>query len=188
MQEEVSPLKDGRRQELLNAASELLALNPAASLADIAAHAGIGKATLHRYFASRDDLMLALAQRALALVSEAIEQSAPEEGSAIEALTRIIERLVPLGDKLFFLLREASLEAHPDLAEADAATIDPVLQLIARGQASSELRTDLSAKWIAHHLDYALFATWQAVHDGAVARKEAARLLVTTLLGGIRAG
>ncbi|NWF70773.1 MAG: helix-turn-helix transcriptional regulator [Chloroflexi bacterium] len=66
MQEPNISLKDLRRSELLNAASQLLALKPTASLAEIAAYAQIGKATLHRYFASRQDLMLALGDRALA--------------------------------------------------------------------------------------------------------------------------
>ncbi|MBL8157038.1 MAG: helix-turn-helix transcriptional regulator, partial [Anaerolineae bacterium] len=80
--------KDERRAELLNAAAELLATHPSASLAEIADYAGIGKATLHRYYASREDLMLALGFRALEMISQAISSSEPERGSATEALNR----------------------------------------------------------------------------------------------------
>ncbi len=178
-------LKDNRRHDLLNAASELLAQKPAASLAEIADYAKIGKATLHRYFTGRDDLMLALAQRAFATIEDAIAKSELERGGATEALTRLIEALVPLGDKVYFLLNDSTLAEHPDLAAADHATRAPVLALIRRGQASGEFRADLTAEWIVHQMDYALFAAWQAVYDGSVARKDAARLLVTTLLGGV---
>lgn len=178
-------MKDERRLELLNAASELLATQPTASLADIADYARVGKATLHRYFPSREDLILALGYRALAMVSEAIAGAEPERGGAVEALTRIIEALVPLGDKLHFLLSEPILDTHPDFTAADKATDAPVLAVIARGQEAGELRSDLSAAWMVHHLNYALFATWQSVHEGFVARREAARMLATTVLGGI---
>ncbi len=178
-------LKDARRIELLNMASELLATKPTASLAEIAEYAGIGKATLHRYFASREALILALGYRALALVTQAISASQPEQGSATEALKRIIEALVPLGDKLYFLLREPLLETHADFVAAESASQLPILALIQRGQASGEFKHDLSAEWIVHYLDYALFATWQSLYDGNLARRDAARVLITTLFGGI---
>jgi AcrR family transcriptional regulator len=187
MQGQELSVKDARRTELLNAAGELLVIKPAASLAEVAEYAGIGKATLHRYFPNRDDLMLALGYRALDMVSKAIADSQPEQDSAVAAFTRIVEALVPLGDKLQFLLSESLFDTHPDFTAADRATQEPVLRLIQRGQASGELRSDLNADWILHHMNYALFATWQSVHDGFVARREAPRLLLTTLLGGISA-
>jgi AcrR family transcriptional regulator len=185
MQEQDVSLKDARRIELLNAAGELLATKPTASLAEIAEYAGIGKATLHRYFASREALILALGYRALEMVTQAISASQPEHGSAREALQRIIEGLVPLGDKLYFLLREPLLESHADFVAAESASQLPILALMQRGQANGEFKSDLSAEWILHYLNYALFATWQSIYDGHVARRDAARLLITTLLGGI---
>lgn len=187
MQDRETTLKDSRRIDLLDAAGELLAQNPAASLAEIAEYAKIGKATLHRYFAGRDDLMLALAQRALGVIHDAIVRSELERGSAIEAFTRMIDVLMPLGDKIFLLLNDNRMQDRPELADMEAVLGDLIIRLIQRGQASGELRVDLNAEWIARYLDYALFAAWKAVHDGSVARKDAARLLVTTLLGGIAA-
>lgn len=187
MAKEEASTREARRLHLLNAASELMATRPTASLADVAEHAGIGKATLHRYFASRDDLMLALGYRALERVADAIADSQPEQDSAVEAFRRLVTAMVPLGDKLHFLTSESILDTHPDFIAADRTSQEPVLRLIQRGQASGELRTDLPADWILHHLNYALFATWQSVHDGFVARRDAAPLLVTTLLGGIAA-
>lgn len=177
--------KDTRRIEILNAAGELLATRPTASLADIADHAGIGKATLHRYFASREDLMLALGYRALELIGQAIASTQPEQGTAQDALLRIIEALVPLGDKLHFLLNESVLDTHPDFTTADRLSQEPVLRVLQRGQAAGELRTDLTAEWMLHLWNYALFATWQSVQQGFVARRDAARLLTTTMLSGI---
>jgi AcrR family transcriptional regulator len=178
-------VKESRRSEILNAASELLAQNPTASLAEISAHAGISNATLHRHFEGRDALMLALAVQIFDQIIDVIHRAEPDQGTATQAFTRIIEALVPLGDKVFFLIREKSLDLPPELDAADQATRAPIRRIIERGQASGEFRAELNADWIMQHLDYALYAMWQAVHDGWVARKEAPRLLVSTLLGGI---
>jgi AcrR family transcriptional regulator len=178
-------VKETRREALLNAATEILTTNPTASLADIASHAGIGTATLHRYFSSREDLLLALGYRALDAIGGAIVESRVEEGTATEALTRLIDALVPLADRLYVLMNDSTLDTHPEFIEADRITQEPILKLIKRGQKSGELRSELPADWILHQMNFALYATWIAIYEGEVAPRHASKLLTATLLGGI---
>ncbi|MCE7946795.1 MAG: TetR/AcrR family transcriptional regulator [Chloroflexi bacterium CFX4] len=178
-------LKEERRLQLLDAATELLAKRPTASLAEIAEHTRISKATLHRYFASRDALLTALAVRALALVSAALADCRLSEGAAPAALRRLIEALIPLGDKFYFLLNEHLWNVHPDLVAAEQATEVPIMQLIQRGQAEGSLRADLPVAWIMYTLEFTVFAAWQAIYDGNIARRDAAHLVLESLLGGI---
>lgn len=180
-----SALKDKRRTHILDAAAELLATKPTASLAEIATHAGIGKATLHRYFANREALMVELAYRALDSVSVAIQSARLDEDSAPVALRRLAEALIPLGDKLYFLLNEHIWDVHPDLIRAEEATQTPIHDLIQRGQAEGTIRPDMSAVWMVYHLNFSLFAAWQAINDGSIAKKEALRLVMDSVLGGI---
>ncbi|MBZ0283386.1 MAG: TetR/AcrR family transcriptional regulator [Anaerolineae bacterium] len=180
----MSSLLEKRKHELLDAASALLAINPTASLAEIAAHAGIGKATLHRYFASRDDLILALAIRSLTLLEEVITSARLGEGSFTQAFERLVEGLIPLADKFFFLLSEPVVNYDPHLAKAEQEVGLPVEKLVERGQQSGELRTDIPVKWILHVLDYLLYATWHAVYKGELAKNDAPGLVMTTLLQG----
>jgi serine phosphatase RsbU (regulator of sigma subunit) len=51
------------RERMLDAAERLLEQSPSATLADIAAAAGVARSTLHRRFANRDDLIAALRER-----------------------------------------------------------------------------------------------------------------------------
>jgi serine phosphatase RsbU (regulator of sigma subunit) len=51
------------RERILDAAERLLERSPSATLADIAAAAGVARSTLHRRFTSRDDLIAALRDR-----------------------------------------------------------------------------------------------------------------------------
>jgi AcrR family transcriptional regulator len=155
-------------------------------LADIANHAKIGKATLHRYFAGRDDLMLALGYRAVDLVAAAIRDSHLEQGPPLEALSRLIEALIPLGSQINFLLSDPLISNHPELSAADRASQKAILALLQRSQAGGELRADLPAEWMLHLLNYGMYATWEALQAGEIARKEATPLLITSLLEGFR--
>jgi AcrR family transcriptional regulator len=51
------------RERILDAAERLLEQSPSAPLAEIAAAAGVARSTLHRRFASRDDLIAAVRER-----------------------------------------------------------------------------------------------------------------------------
>ena len=64
--------KDEKRKKILEHATQCLAEKPNASLNEVAQNAEIGIATLHRYFATREDLITAISYRALELVNEAI--------------------------------------------------------------------------------------------------------------------
>ncbi|MEU1179064.1 helix-turn-helix domain-containing protein [Streptomyces sp. NPDC005820] len=48
------------RRAILDAAITLLATDPTASLSEVAAAAGVGRTTVHRYFPERSDLLAAI--------------------------------------------------------------------------------------------------------------------------------
>jgi AcrR family transcriptional regulator len=185
MNDDQTTPKESKRLAILDAAAQVLAVQPAASLAEIADHAGIGKATLHRYFAGRDDLILALAFRALESISAAIQACHLEQGSAPQALQRLCTALVPLGDKIHFLLSESAPDTHPDFIAANERTEAPIVALLLRGQAEGSIRADLSPTWMLYSMNFLLFAAWQAVYDGRLARHDAPAMLLTTLLEGL---
>src|SRR5262249_62035047 len=60
------------RPSLLDVAAEVLVADPAASLAEVAAAAGIGRTTLHKQYATRDDLLCAVGHRGIDLWEQAI--------------------------------------------------------------------------------------------------------------------
>src|ERR1700722_9666399 len=62
----------GTRPPLLDVAAEVLVADPAASLAEVAEAAGIGRTTLHKHYATRDDLLRAVGHRAIDLWEHAI--------------------------------------------------------------------------------------------------------------------
>jgi serine phosphatase RsbU (regulator of sigma subunit) len=64
------------RERILEAAEQLLAQSPDASLSDIAAAAGLSRSTLHRHFRTREDLVEACSDRPVPEPAE-VEQSLP---------------------------------------------------------------------------------------------------------------
>ena len=120
------------RQAILAAAVTVFARDPSASLGEVAAAAGVGRTTLHRYFAERSDLLSALAIHLLEAVAAAMERAAPTLGPAPEALGRVCREYFELGDVLTVLFNEPSgigadvgtqeeCGARPRLPSADRA-------------------------------------------------------------------
>jgi TetR/AcrR family transcriptional regulator, mexCD-oprJ operon repressor len=111
-----------------------------ASMNDVAAAAGVARATVYRYFPNRQSLLDELAGAAVSdadarLVSSRIDEVAPEEGIA-----RAVRALVDVGDPFVLLARER-VRSDPDRFER--SVIQPLRQLFERGQATGDIRPDI---------------------------------------------
>ena len=62
-------LRPPMREAIVDAAIDTFARNPGASLAEVAARAGVGRASLHRHFPSRDDLVTAITRQCMDEIS-----------------------------------------------------------------------------------------------------------------------
>src|SRR5689334_4175267 len=71
---------------LLDTAVSVLVADPAAALAEVAEAAGIGRTTLHKHYATRDDLLRAVGHRAIdryeQVVAAAVDDDASDGGLA----------------------------------------------------------------------------------------------------------
>ena len=177
-----------RQRAILNAAVGVLVVDRGASMRDISEAAGVGRATLHRYFPGREDLIRAIAMDALDECDAAIRSARIGEGTVTGALARLVEALVPIGERFHFLLYEAQLEDDPEFAAADEHVLRPVEDLIERGKKDETFRPEVPAAWIGDALEALLYAAWEGVRDGKIARRDAPGLVVSTLLTGLGEG
>ena len=135
----------GKRLRLLEAAEAVFARDGLeAPVPAIAAAAGAGVGSVYRAFASKDEIVCALALERLRWVQErsreALESSDPWTG--LERLLRVIaDRQVADG-----VLGEAFAAAfqRPDLAKPLAAATTAVDEVVDRVRAAGALRTDIT--------------------------------------------
>jgi AcrR family transcriptional regulator len=176
---------DRTRRALLDAAADLLSRDTRASLADVATAAGVGRTTLHRYFATREDLLHALVDEAVGCIADAIADGRPQDGATVPALARVIDRLVELGPYVRFLMADPSVYHSDDLGRRWYEAFEPVAAAVQNGQAVGALRADLSVEWIVDLLGGAVVTAWDSVHDGRLAAREASDVVTRSLFSGI---
>ncbi|PWC34112.1 TetR/AcrR family transcriptional regulator [Azospirillum sp. TSO35-2] len=95
--EEIPDWRARRRELILGAAAELFAGREyaAVQVEEVAKRAGVGKATLYRYFPSKEDLYLESLERALGGLEQKLEaQLAPQQAPATARLTAMVSALV----------------------------------------------------------------------------------------------
>jgi TetR/AcrR family transcriptional regulator, mexCD-oprJ operon repressor len=128
---------------ILEGAAQLFAIEgEQASMNDVAEAAGVARATVYRYFPSRDALLGELARAAVdevdaRLASARIDEVAPEEGIA-----RAVRALVDVGDS-FVLLARQRRRSDPDRFESSLT--QPLRSLFERGQAGGDIREDITS-------------------------------------------
>jgi AcrR family transcriptional regulator len=181
-----------RDDALLTAATQVLLRQPTASLAEVAAATGVSRTTLYSRFPTRQALLVGLAQAALDLVEKAYVDARLDDGPFDEdgvtaSLMRVVELLVPLGERVEFLLRERSLDDEPELVARYAELDRPLIEFVARAQQAGELRSDLPAWWIVASLAGSVYAAWEAIADGRLAPRDAPALVLGSVLDGVRA-
>ena len=178
---------DARRnlERILDAAAERIAVDVGVSLEQIAAAAGVSRATLYHHFAGRDALLDALTARSVAEVSAAIAAARPDEGRAGEALERVLLAGWQVVGRYrgLVIINPQRLE-RAELRARLGPALGPVRALIRRGQAAGEFDAGLPVEWLLGLLTDVIHAASRQVTAGAmdVAAAERAMLRSATAL------
>lgn len=176
----VTAVRSRTRRAIVDAAITELARDPAVSLGQIADTAGVGRTTLHRYFAERSDLMAAVVAEADARLRAAQVRARIGEGTGREAVLRLCQEYLELGDLLTLLFTGTVPEdATGDSATSDAD--DELLALGARGRADGTLDPELTDDWMQGTLWGQLYLAWATLRSGDVPRHDVVRQLLRTV-------
>jgi TetR/AcrR family transcriptional repressor of lfrA len=177
-----SGVRSRTRTAILDAASTVLATNPAASLGDIATAAGVGRSTLHRYFAERSQLLRALAIHVHALCNAAIERAEPTCGPPLVALRRVVETQLDLGPIVPFIYNEPTIMADPEMAAHLDTGDEVIVELLNRASARPPSGP---ADWPRLAFWALLDAGYTAVRNNTAPRVEIVDAIMTALTSGI---
>src|SRR5215510_1151556 len=89
---------------ILTAGTQALAVDPDASMAEIARRAGVVRATIYMHFPTREALLDAVMDHTIADVTAAVEAAEPARGDAQEALERVLTTTWRKLDRLHALI------------------------------------------------------------------------------------
>jgi AcrR family transcriptional regulator len=183
-----SGVRGRTRRAILESAASVLARDRAATLADIAEAAGVGRSTLHRHFADREDLINAVVEDSLTVVNRSIDAAALGKGSPVEAMRRLVAALLEVAHRLMFLWGDPRvLEAfEKPAADGDGSAPRSVRNLIERGQAEGAFDPELSVDWIQTVTWAIVYTGVDHVDRGSLPRHAVYATVIRTLENGIR--
>lgn len=166
---------------ILESAIHVFALDPSAGMNDVAAHAGVGRATLYRHFPSRDDLMTAIRVQAGEEAIAAVDSCPLDEGSAVECIECIVRAVIELGDRYRFISNWRTKE-HRQPRERITAALTAAIE---RGQQRGEITRSVPVEWAVLAIRSLILAAIEELSGGRMSDRDAERLVTRIVVQGL---
>jgi AcrR family transcriptional regulator len=173
------------RDRIVAAATRVWSVDPSAALDVIATEAAVGRATLHRYFPARADLLRAAVVEGIVALDQALEQAALPHQAPRDALATMTAILVRFGDRLHFVLVAAELVGDPAVSEAEARVDARLRRVLDEAVAHGVLRANVPDAWRFRAIEALVYAAWTAVAAGELAPLDAPGLVFDTMIRGL---
>lgn len=177
-------IRPSTRDAIIEAAFAVFSKDPSAALSEVATLAGVGRATLHRYFASREDLIRHLAKVANQEMDDAVNAACADVASYSEAARKSLHALIPLGDRYGFLELEP-IDDDPEVKAAYARQKRETEEMVDAAKGEGLFDTAIPTSWIVQAYDHLLYAGWESVKAGETTPDQAADLAWRTLTTGL---
>jgi TetR/AcrR family transcriptional repressor of mexCD-oprJ operon len=183
------PITDHRRataernvEAILDAVERLLEARKPLSIAAVAAAAGVSRVTVYAHFENLTELVEAVVARSVSHATAAIAATAPGDGTAIEALERLLQHGWRQLDRRDAVARAAAEHVPSErLRRQHAPMLEVVQELVARGRDEGAFRADLPAAWLVTTFYALIHAAGDDVRAGRVAADDALPILATTV-------
>jgi AcrR family transcriptional regulator len=172
---------------ILEAAERVLTRDPAATMEEIAAAAGVARTTVHRRFSTREALIASLAGWASRQLEAAVDEARPDTAPPLVALYQATANVLRVKFSWGFSMGTA-LAKGGEVEEIQCRILDTCDRLFRRLRDSGALRADVDPVW-ARRVYYALIH--EVCQDvGTESGPDADTLatqLINTLLRGVGA-
>ncbi|WP_084514954.1 TetR/AcrR family transcriptional regulator [Nocardia acidivorans] len=172
------------REQILAAATPVLARDRGASMQVIAQAAGVSRTTLTRLFPTRDALVTALSEQVHAAAAAALDAAELGDTPFETALSTLTAGFLPLAQFWGVLSVEPHLLRQPEYTTRADDLIHRLDDFFARGQREGVLRADLPARWLSFTLFGLAETTWYLVLDEQMGARQAPEFLISMMLSG----
>jgi AcrR family transcriptional regulator len=132
---------------VLDAAIQVLAGRPDASMDEIARAAGVSRQTVYAHFPSRDALIDAVIAHASTEFTRLLDGLDLEAAPPAQALTRLLDAGWQVAARYPFLWLQPAVDPGKD-ADRHAPVLDRMLAIVRRGQASGDFDASVPAQWL----------------------------------------
>src|SRR5450755_2632085 len=169
-------------EAILDVAADLLARGgEPPSMADIAAAAGVARATLYRYFPTRERLLQALTATGLEVTATRLAQADLDTVPVAEGIARIARVVAAAGSKYAAVIGPMQTRPAGPVEQQIAAMIQALLR---RGIDDGTFRGDLSAEELGFVLGQLLQAAARMAAEHQAGVEKAAALITSVFLHG----
>jgi AcrR family transcriptional regulator len=174
---------------ILDAALEALASDPDSSMSEIARRAGVVRATIYVHFPTRDALLDAVMEHAVAEVAEATRDAEPQRGEPKEALERVLRATWRELDRFHALLaiNTTRLSAQ-ELHRRHLPVLTQFAPLIERGQKEGVFRSDLPVSWHLAVIRAIVHTASNEIQAGRIGESDAETAMISTVMAAIGGG
>ena len=172
------------KRPLLDLVAEVLVARPGASLAEVASAAGISRTTLHKQYATRDELVRAVGLRATEIWEQAVDRVAGEPGTEA-GLRALLAAMIESGPQLTFLWRSPALDEDEELTRRYVAAERRCLAVLDRARSQGLLAVSTPDWWLLQTMYALVYTAAEAVQQGKLAPLDAPDLALRTLLRGL---
>lgn len=123
----------------------------ATRVSEVAKAAGVADGTIYLYFRSKDEILVSLVEDRVERLLAFLQTELPASSSASEKLRRVVELQLgllegerDLAEVITVILRQSTKLMKKYAAPKFMAYLDAIARVVADGQASGELRPDIS--------------------------------------------
>jgi AcrR family transcriptional regulator len=171
---------------ILDAAREALASDPDSSMSEIARRAGVVRATIYVHFPTRESLLDAVMEHAVAEVADATRAAEPQRGEPREALERVLRATWRELDRFHALLaiNTTRLSAE-ELHRRHLPVLDQFAPLIERGRTKGVFRSDLPVSWQLAVIRAIVHTASREIQSGRIPDSNAEAAMISTILAAI---
>lgn len=171
---------------IIDAALEALASDPDVSMAEIARRAGVVRATIYVHFPTRESLLDAVMEHAVAQVAAATRGAEPTRGEPEDALERVLRATwQKLSDFHALLAINIGRLSPAELHRRHQPVMTLFVPLIERGQKKGIFRRDLPVSWHLAMLRAIVHAASAEVQSGRMAEADVEPAILATVMNAL---
>jgi AcrR family transcriptional regulator len=172
---------------ILEAAVDCLALDPDASMAEIARKAGVVRATIYVHFPTRESLIQAVTHHAITDAAQVIASADPESGDPVQALRRVVSATWKTLGRYHALVAINSRLPHEELHRRHGSALGALEPLIVRGQGARAFRSDVPASWHLAILLALIHGASGELSAGRIGEDQVEHALIAAVVGALTA-